>query len=172
MAGLRAFEPEIVELPGRLMAVVTTVGDPEAAAGVAFRALFGAAYTLRSSLRQQAIDYAIPHPCARWFGGADWVRLPRSSWRAAWGIEVPPGTREVAQKVPDVEVALERWEYGMVAQVLHVGTYAEEAPSIEKLHAFIAERGYEVAGPHEEEYWSRPEAKHPKTVIRYQVRPL
>jgi hypothetical protein len=37
------------------------------------------------------------------------------------------------------------WEYGTVAQVLHVGSYNEE-------------------------YLSRPEAKAPKTLIRYRVR--
>ena len=55
-------------------------------------------------------------------------------------------------------------------QILHIGTYAEEEPSIERLHAFIADQGCEIAGPHEEEYLSRPGANQPKTVIRYQVR--
>jgi hypothetical protein len=30
---------------------------------------------------------------------------------------------------------------------------------------------YEIAGPHEEEYLTRPDAKVPKTIIRYAVRP-
>jgi effector-binding domain-containing protein len=47
---------------------------------------------------------------------------------------------------------------------------AQEAPTIQQLHDFIAERGYEIVGAHEEEYLSSPAAKAPKTVIRYQVR--
>ena len=79
-------------------------------------------------------------------------------------------TTEVPQKIPETPVVIETWEYGTVAEVLFIGAYADEAPTIQLLHDFITEQGYEIAGPHEEEYQSRPEAKHPKTVIRYQVR--
>jgi hypothetical protein len=54
--------------------------------------------------------------------------------------------------------------------VLHVGTYADEGPTIQLLHDFIAANGYEIVGDHEEEYQSRPDATSPKTVIRYRVR--
>jgi hypothetical protein len=33
-----------------------------------------------------------------------------------------------------------------------------------------SDSGYEIAGPHEEEYLSRPDAKVVKTIIRYAVR--
>lgn len=66
---------------------------------------------------------------------------------------------------------METREYGTVAQILHVGEYADEEPTIQRLHAFITEQGYEIAGPHEEEYLSRPGARQQKTMIRYQVRP-
>jgi hypothetical protein len=65
---------------------------------------------------------------------------------------------------------VETWAYGTVAQVLHLRPYDQEQPTIEKLHQFIAEQGYELAGPHEEEYLSRPDAKVVKTLIRYPVR--
>jgi hypothetical protein len=45
-----------------------------------------------------------------------------------------------------------------------------ERPTIERLLAFIREHGYEVDGPHEDEYLSRPNAKVPKTLIRYSVK--
>ncbi|MCJ7769173.1 MAG: GyrI-like domain-containing protein, partial [Dehalococcoidales bacterium] len=62
------------------------------------------------------------------------------------------------------------WQYGMVAQILHLGSYSEEGPNIERLHGFIEESGYEIAGPHEEKYLTRPDAKAVKTIIRYEVR--
>ena len=65
---------------------------------------------------------------------------------------------------------IERWEYGTVAEILHLGPYSEEGPTIERLHKFIEESGYEIAGVHEEEYLTRPDAKVQKTVIRYEVR--
>jgi effector-binding domain-containing protein len=57
-----------------------------------------------------------------------------------------------------------------VAEVLYLGSNAEEEPTIRLLHEFIAEQGYEIVGEHEEEYQSRPNVKSPKTVIRYRVR--
>jgi hypothetical protein len=38
------------------------------------------------------------------------------------------------------------------------------------LQQFITANGYEIAGPHEEEYQSKPDAKVIKTLIRYQVK--
>jgi len=169
---MKPLVPQIVELPARTMAVVRTIGDPEVVGARAFPALYGAAYTLKFALKKQGVEYKVPAPCARWFGGPDWATIPRERWEAAWAIAIPDGTTEVAQKDPETPVAIETWEYGLVAQILHVGSYIEEEPTILLLHGFIAEQGYEIVGPHEEEYQSRPEAKAPKTVIRYQIREI
>jgi hypothetical protein len=74
------------------------------------------------------------------------------------------------QKVPAVTVRLETWDYGTVAQILHIGAYDQEGPTIERLHRFIEENGYEITGAHEEEYLTRPDAKVVKTLIRYVVK--
>jgi len=42
--------------------------------------------------------------------------------------------------------------------------------TIERLQQFIAANAYEIVGPHEEEYQSKPDAKVIKTLIRYQVK--
>ena len=167
---MKPFVPELAEMPAQLMAVVHTVGDPTVVGQKVFPALYGAAYTLKFALKKEGVEYKVGAPCARWFGGPDWANTPREKWEAAWAIPIPEGTTELAQKDPETPVTVETWEYGLVAQILHIGSYAEETPTIEQLHAFIAEQGYEIVGPHEEEYQSRPEAKSPKTVIRYQVR--
>ena len=164
-------DPEIVHLPSRTMAVVHTLGDPNEIGEDVFKALYGATYTLRFALKKLGIEYQIEAPRARWFAGENWRDVPRERWEAAWALPIPDGTAEVSQKVPGTHVGVETWEYGDVAQVLYIGEYANEGPTIEALHAFIEAQGYEIAGPHEEEYLSRPGAKEPKTVIRYQVRP-
>ena len=150
-------DPEIVELPSRTMAVVRTVGDPNDVGESVFKALYGAAYTLKFALKKQGVDFKVEPPRARWFGGEGWKEVPRDQWEAAWALPVPDGTSEVPQKVPETPVGVETWEYGTVAQVLLLGAYADEEPTIRALHAFIDEQGYEIAGPHEEEYLSRPE---------------
>ncbi len=163
-------DPEIVELPARTMAVVRTTGDPSELGEGVFKALYGAVYTLKFALKKEGGDFKIEPPRARWFAGADWKDVPRDQWQAAWALPIPDGTTEVPQKVPEPPVGVEVWEYGTVAQILHLGPYSEEEPTIARLHAFIADEGYEISGPHEEEYRSMPGAKEQKTVIRYQVR--
>jgi len=165
-------DPEIVELPARTMAVVRTTGDPSEVGESVFKALYGAAYTLKFDLKKRGEEFKVEPPRARWFAGEGWREVPREQWEAAWALPVPEGTIELAQKVPERPVGLEVWEYGTCAQVLFIGQYADEEPTIRALHAWIAEQGYEIAGPHEEEYLTRPESKEPKTVIRYQVRPV
>jgi uncharacterized Fe-S radical SAM superfamily protein PflX len=46
----------------------------------------------------------------------------------------------------------------------------QEGPTVERLHGFVKESGYELAGAHEEEYLSKPDAKVVRTIVRYPVR--
>jgi hypothetical protein len=78
------------------------------------------------------------------------------------------------RRPPDTiaKVQLERLAEGTAAQVMHVGPYAAEAATILRLHAFIAERGYEPAGRHHEIYLSDPRrtaAERLRTIVRQPV---
>ncbi|MGA8848462.1 MAG: GyrI-like domain-containing protein [Dehalococcoidia bacterium] len=95
---------------------------------------------------------------------------PKGEWLIIAGIPVPDNTTSLPHKEPGTEVKIETWEYGMVAQILHLGPYDQETKTIERLQQFITANGYEIAGPHEEEYQSKPDAKTIKTLIRYQVK--
>lgn len=165
----RKTDPHILTLPAHTMAVVTSVGDPNDVGATVMPALFGAVYTLKFARKKAgAGEFKVEALRARW---PDAHLKPKAEWTAHWAIPLPDDVTELVQKVPGVEVRIERWEYGTVAQVLHLGPYTEEGPTVQRLHAFIAEQGYELAGPHEEEYVTRPDAKAPKTIIRYQVKP-
>jgi effector-binding domain-containing protein len=93
-------------------------------------------------------------------------------------MPVPDSVTALPSKGPEagLEVALATWEYGEVAEILHVGPYSAEEPTVARLKSFIAERGYEIAGAHEEEYLRGPGmlfAGDPGsylTLIRYPVR--
>ncbi|MCP5099448.1 MAG: hypothetical protein GY943_28165, partial [Chloroflexi bacterium] len=53
-----------------------------------------------------------------------------------------------------------------------IGPYAEEAPTIERLHQFMADNGFTHRGKHHEIYLSDPRRAAPeklKTVIRQPV---
>ncbi len=168
---MKPFVPQIVELPPRTMAVVRTTGDPNELGPRVFPALYGAVYPLKFARKKDGRDFRIEPPRARWFAGPNWRAVPRDAWTAAWALPVPDDTADLVQKDPSIPVAVETWDYGTVAQILHVGEYAEEEPTIATLTTYIEDHGFEIAGPHEEEYQSRPGAKTQKTVIRYQVRP-
>ncbi len=165
---LKPFTPEIAELPDRLMAVASTTGDPNLVVQAAFPALYGAVYARKFALKKEGIEFKVEAVRGRFAAGVDFWQTPRDQWRAEWAIPVPDGTTEVVQKDPAVPVQVETWQYGTVAQVLHVGAYADETPTIQKLLDFIDDEGWQIIGPHEEEYRSRP-GPNAKTVIRYQV---
>lgn len=67
-----------------------------------------------------------------------------------------------------------RWSEGLVAQVLHVGPYASEAPTIARLHDAIAAAGYRPRGHHHEIYLGDPRRSAPerlRTILRHPVEP-
>ena len=71
-----------------------------------------------------------------------------------------------ARAVPALDrLRFERWEEGLAAQVLHVGPYADEAPSIARLHEGIAAAGYRPRGRHHEIYLGDPRRSAPDTRI-------
>jgi hypothetical protein len=62
---------------------------------------------------------------------------------------------------------------GLSVQIMYLGAYADEGPTIARMHAFIDENGYERAGKHHEIYLGDPRKTAPenlKTVIRQPVR--
>lgn len=160
-------DPQIQEMSLQTMAVVYTRGDPNVVGALAMPALYGAVYSLKFALKKKGIDLKIGALRARWPNAAQDLK---DQWVGIWGLPLPDGTAEIPQKVSGVDVKIERWEYGTVAQILHVGLYSEEPATIQRLHDFIAENGYAIAGTHEEEYLTTPKAKVQKTLIRYPIR--
>lgn len=68
----------------------------------------------------------------------------------------------------------DRWAEGRCAQLLHIGPYAGEAPSIVRLHEAIAAAGYRPRGHHHEIYLGDPRRSAPeklRTILRHPVEP-
>jgi hypothetical protein len=91
-------------------------------------------------------------------------------WIHIIGLPVPEDNTSLTQKIPTTEVKIETWEYGTVGRILHTGTYDQEEATVNRLRKFVEENGYEIAGMHEEEYLTMPDAKVVKTIIRYPVK--
>lgn len=67
------------------------------------------------------------------------------------------------------ELRLISFEEGAAAQVLHVGPYDTEGPTIARLHDFIQEHGFTLDGRHHEIYLGDPRRSAPerlRTIIR------
>ncbi len=161
-------EPQIIEMPAQKMAVVTGQGAPQELFPKLMPALYGSVFTLKMALKKAGKEtFTVTGLRGRY---PDAGKADKKDWTMMIALPVPNDTAELPQKEPGVEVKLETWYNGTVAQVLYLGQYSEETATIEKLIKFIHDNGYEITGYHEEEYLSRPDAKVPKTVIRYEVR--
>ena len=161
-------DPQLIEMPPQKMAVVQGKGAPDKVFTELMPALYGSVYTLKFDLKKKGVPtFKVSGLRARY---PDAHLVPMEEWTHIIGLPVPDDTTALPQKVAGMKVKLEIWDYGTVAQVLHIGRYDQEQPTIERLHTFIKESGYEIAGMHEEEYLTRPEAKVVKTIIRYVVR--
>ncbi len=161
-------EPQILEMPSQKMAVVRGKGTPEKVFTELMTALYGSVYTLKFDLKKRGLPtFKVSGLCARY---PDAHLVPKEEWTHIIGLPVPEDTEFLPQKSPGIEVRIETWEYGTVAQILHLGPYDQEGPTVERLQKFIEDSGYEITGVHEEEYLTRPDAKVVKTLIRYPVR--
>jgi hypothetical protein len=165
-------DPAITTKPDQRMLVVRVQGDPNQVGGEAFGLLF----KLYFRIKGVAKGPKQPAPRARWPVSLD---VAPSEWVGHYALPVPNQVAEIPEHEAGegLEVELATWEYGEVAEILHVGPYSEEEPTIERLHTFIEDSGYEIVGDHEEEYLRgpgmplirvRPEDYY--TIIRYQVR--
>jgi hypothetical protein len=74
------------------------------------------------------------------------------------------------------KVRLESYQEGLSIQIMHVGSYDDEGPTLLKLHTkFLPENGYVENGKHHEIYLSDPRKVAPeklKTVLRQPVSKL
>ncbi len=161
-------DPQILEMPAQKMAVVRARGAPDKVFPVVATALYGSVYTLKFDLKKKGLPtFKVSGLRARY---PDAHLVPKDQWTHIVGLPIPEDTDSLPQKVAGTEVTIETWQYGTVAQVLHLGAYDQEPASIKRLHQFIRDNGYEIVGAHEEEYLTRPDAKVVKTIIRYAVR--
>lgn len=179
-------DPVLVDVPRMQFVMVDGRGAPEAAGGFqeAIGALYGVAYTIKFAAKKAGIKDVLVMPLEGlfWNEGRDTFNASdRGNWDWTLMLLEPPSvTRKMFDEAvralrerknpPGLDkVRLESWKEGRAAQILHIGPYAAEAPTIERLHAFIRENGYRISGKHHEIYMGDPRRSAPeklKTVIR------
>ncbi|MES2610932.1 MAG: GyrI-like domain-containing protein [Pseudomonadota bacterium] len=175
-----------VEVPAFRFLMVDGVGDPTGSQpyAQAVEALFAVSYTAKFMVKKdaQAIDYAVMPLEGLWWADdmSAFVANDRARWQWTMMIMQPPfATQEVLdcaiaevkrkKALPAMErLRVEDFSEGRCAQVLHLGPFSREGPTIERVHDFIDARASR-AGKHHEIYLSDIRKAVPekwKTVIR------
>jgi hypothetical protein len=176
-----------VDVPSFRFLMIDGKGDPNTAPeyAEAVTALYQLAYAVKFHVKKgkAAIDYGVMPLEGLWwaddmrrFGTAD-----KSAWKWTMMILQPEFvTREIVEAMR-AEVAekknpralpgirFETFREGPSAQTLYVGPYAEEGPTIQRIHDHIRQSGRSLRGKHHEIYLKDPRKTAPGklwTVIR------
>ncbi|MDA3935251.1 MAG: GyrI-like domain-containing protein [Actinomycetota bacterium] len=180
-----------VDVPSMNFLMVDGIGDPGTAQtyGEAIEALYGLAYALKFAVKKgsSAIDYGVMPLEGLWWADdmSAFAEGDRSAWKwtmmimqpefVTWEL-VDEAAEKLAGKKNPVALPLVRFESfceGAAAQIMHIGPFSEEGPTIQRVHEFIDDSGCERFGKHHEIYLSDIRRADPakwKTVIRQPMR--
>jgi hypothetical protein len=180
----------LLELPPHRFAMIDGEGPPaEAAFAARMPGLYTAAYGLHFGLKRRGVEGPIGPLEGLWWTADGRVDLDaifegdrdRDTWRWTLLIGLPDAATdsEISSALEAARVKLEEphasnlrvetFDEGRVAQVMHVGPYAEERTTIERLHAAIAAAGLTMGGRHHELYLGDPRRSAPenlRTILR------
>jgi hypothetical protein len=130
----------------------------------------------------QATDYAVMPLEGLWWADdmSTFIANDKSQWKWTMMIMQPDfvpisiirsAIADVKRKksLPAIDqLRIDDFKEGLCAQILHIGPFSEEGPTIQKVHAFINEKSA-LRGKHHEIYLSdirRADPKKWKTIIR------
>ncbi len=178
--------PSIVDVPERRFLMIDGHGDPNTSQEYAdaVQTLYPVAYGLRAAVKAATGDaYTVMPLEGLWWvpDMADFDPADKSSWFWTAMICLPDAVTETTGQEVIAAVSrkkalpagskarVEAFHEGPAGQILHLGSYADEASNIDELHRFIADNGHSLAGKHHEIYLSDPrrtDAAKLRTIIR------
>jgi hypothetical protein len=182
-----AKQPALVDVPTLRYLRIDGAGDPNTSSAYreAVESLFSLAYTIKFAIKkgEAGIDYGVmPLEGLWWMDDMTQFSVARKDeWLWTLMIMQPPIVTEPLVESCRAELARKKelpalssvefaaFEEGKAAQILHIGPFTEEGPTIAKLHAFIEAQGLKLAGKHHEIYLSDIRRAAPdkwKTIIR------
>ena len=154
----------------------------------ALAVLYPIAFKTKFLSKAKGKDYVVPPLEGLWWADdmKDFIKGDRDKWKWTMMIMQPDwitnemfkkAIEETKQKKPELskllpKLRLEKYKEGKAAQIMHVGPYSEEGPTVQKVHEFIQNEGGTFDGhnqKHHEIYLSDPRKANPatmKTVLR------
>ncbi len=182
-----AREVVIVDVPNMNFLMIDGEGDPNASQQFrdAVECLYSLSYTLKFMIKKGkgGMDYGVMPLEGLWWADDwdDFVEGRRDRWKWTMMIMQPEfvtralfkqacGEVQKKKNSPALsKVRLEAFREGKSAQIMYLGPYAAEGPTIRKIHAFVTEQGGCPSGKHHEIYLGDPHRTAPeklKTVLR------
>jgi hypothetical protein len=186
-----AKEVSIVDVPEMNFLMIDGEGDPNISQEyqASIEALFSVSFKVKFiSEKENSQDYVVMPLEGLWWveNMEDFSIQDKSGWKWTAMIRQPDFiTKDMIKRaIEEVEkkksfpalsrIRFESLHEGLSAQIMHIGPYSEEGPTIEKLHNFIEENGYEFDGSvpgekHHEIYISNMRRTSPeklKTIMR------
>ena len=180
---------EFLDIPAMYFLMVDGTGNPNTSPDYSdcVSALYSVTYTQKFKIKKiKGIDYNLLALEGLWW--MDDMTLfsveKKDEWKWTMMISQPDFiTREeifdtiaeLERKKPNPALSRVRYEIfneGLSAQVMHIGPYTAEKPTVDLLHRSIAENGYRLRDKHHEIYLGDPRKTAPeklKTIIRQPV---
>jgi hypothetical protein len=186
-----AKEAASVDVPAMAFLMIDGEGDPNTSQAYAdaVEALFALSYALKFEVKRGSIgiDYGVMPLEGLWWAEdmADFATGNRAGWKWTMMIMQPEfvtaemveaTTAQVREKKDPVALSSIRFEpyaEGLAAQIMHVGPFSAEGPTIERVHEFIDDSEHQRHGKHHEIYLSDIRRADPakwKTIIRQPMR--
>ena len=181
----------LVDVPEMQFLMVDGHGDPNTAQEYqqALETLYAVAYKLKfASKKTLEKDYVVPPLEGLWWAEDmdtftvgldknqwDWtMMLMTPDWITPEMYEQARAAAAKAKELPALpKLRLEKYHEGLSAQILHLGSYDDEGPTLARLHTeWIPANGYTENGKHHEIYLSDPRRVAPeklKTILRQPV---
>ncbi len=177
---------EIVEVPKMNFLMIDGDGGPNHPTFQnAIEVLFPLSYTLKFMIKKSdiGIDYGVLPLEGLWWADdmSSFIKDKKDDWKWTLMIMQPEliTNEMVVEAVNQVrvkksptslpQVRFESIKEGKVAQIMHIGPFLEEGPTVQKLHSFIKDSGKKLIGKHHEVYLSdirRAAPEKLKTIIR------
>lgn len=177
---------EEVDVPEMHFLMIDGDGGPGAVAFQdAVESLYPVAYTLKFMVKKGdlGIDYGVMPLEGLWWADdmSSFIAGNKEKWKWTLMIMQPDfitaemvhnAIEEVKKKKNPKSLSLLRFDTyleGKSAQIMHLGPFSEEGPTVEKVHAFITAKGKSLTKKHHEIYLSdirRAAPRNWKTVIR------
>jgi hypothetical protein len=187
-------EINFVGVPAMNFVMIDGSGDPNTSQEYrdAIEALYSISYTLKFTIRKaQGIDYGVMPLEGLWWTDDMSLFSPANKdiWKwTAMIMQLEHVTRDLFQtaleqvaKKKDLpalsKARFQSFQEGRSAQIMFIGPYSAEGPTIEKIHEFIKDHGETFDGliqKHHEIYLSDPRRTIPeklRTVIRQPIKP-